>query len=116
MNIWFGPLPIHGESQTRYYLKDALYALAWFTGVFLPLLLLARWGVRIDYRSDTPVSLQVIFAILLGLSYLMLFNFASCLLKALFVWLFARRRVFDEVPGKFVRETKWPTSRRQSTG
>lgn len=104
MNVWFGPLPIHGENQSRYYLKDALYALAWFAGVFLPMLLLVKWDVRIDYRSDTPVSLQVIFAILLGLSYLMFFNFAMCLLKAFFVSLFARHRVFNETLGKFVTQ------------
>jgi len=104
LNVWFGPLPAHGENQIRYFLRDALYALAWFTGLFLPALLLAKWGVHFDHRSDTPVSLQVIFAILVLISCLMFFNFASCLLKAFFLSLFARRRVFNESLGKFVTE------------
>ncbi len=107
LNVWFGPLPAHGENQIRYNLRDALYALAWSTGLFLPVLLLAKWGVEVDRRSETPVSLQVIFAILVLLSYLMFFNFASCLLKAFFLSLFARRRVFNETLGKFVTERNY---------
>ena len=107
LNIWFGPLPTHGEDQVRYYLKDALYALAWFTGLFLPMLLLVKRGVRVGFGSETPVTLQVVFAILLGLAYLMSFNFASCLLKAFFVFLFRRRRVFNEALGKFITERNY---------
>jgi hypothetical protein len=107
LNIWFGPIPAHGEDQVRYYLKDALYALAWCTGLFLPVLLLARWGVRAGFGSESPVTLQVVFAILLALAYLMSFNFASCLIKAFFVFLFRRRRVFNESLGKFVTERNY---------
>ena len=107
LNIWFGPLPTHGENQVRYYLRDALYALAWFVGLVLPILLLIKLGVEIDRRSDTPVSIQVIFVILAGLSYLMFFNIAACLLKAFFMALFRPRRVFKQSLGKFVTERNY---------
>lgn len=107
LNVWFGPLPKHGESQIRYYLRDALYALAWTTGLFLPALLFARWGVRVGYGSESPVTLQVIFALLIGLGYLMFFNLASCLVKAFFLLFFGRNRVFNESLGKFVTERNY---------
>jgi len=91
----------------RYYLRDALYALAWFVGLVLPILLLIKLGVEVDRRSDTPVSLQVIFLILVGLSYLMFFNIAACLLKAFFMSLFRPRRVFNLSLGKFVTERSY---------
>ncbi len=107
LNVWFGPLPAHGENQIRYYLRDALYALAWAIGLFLPVLLLAKWGVQVGRHSDTAASLQVIFVILLGLAYLMAFNIAACLLKAFLSSLFRRRQVFNENLGKFVTERSY---------
>ena len=87
LNVWFGPLPRHGENQIRYNLRDALYALAWSVGLFLPVLLLAKLGMQIGFGSESPVILQVIFIILALLAYLMAFNLAACLLKAFFLWL-----------------------------
>ena len=107
LNVWFGPLPTHGENQIRYNLRDALYALSWSIGLFLPVLLLAKRGVQVGFGSETTVTLQVIFAILVGLAYLMAFNLASCLLKAIFLSLFRRRRVFNETLGKFVTERSY---------
>jgi len=107
LNVWFGPLPIHGENQIRYNLRDALYALAWSVGLFLPVLLLAKWGVWVGYRSETPVTIQVIFAILAGLAYLMAFNLAACLMKAIRLTLFRRRQIFNETQGKFVTKRNY---------
>ncbi len=107
LNIWFGPLPAHGENQVRFYLRDALYGLAWFIGLVWPVLLLIKLGVEVDRRSDTPASLQVVLVILISLSYLMFFSLASCLLKAFFTALFRPRRVFNESLGKFVTERSY---------
>ena len=107
LNVWFGPLPTHGENQIRYNLRDALYALAWSVGLFLPVLLLAKWGVWVGYRSETPVTIQVIFAILAGLAYLMAFNLAACLMKAILLTLFRRRQIFNETLGKFAAERSY---------
>ncbi len=107
LNVWFGPLPKHGENQIRYSLRDALYALAWSAGLFLPVVLLVKWGVRVGFESETPVTLQVIFAILLGLAYLMAFNLAACLIKAFFWSLFGHQRAFNETLGKFVTERNY---------
>ena len=98
---------MHGENQVRYYLKDALYALAWSASLFLPVLLISKWGVRLGFGSEAPVTLQVIFAILLGLAYLMAFNCAACLMKAFFGSLFGRHRAFNETLGKFVTKRNY---------
>ena len=107
LNVWFGPLPEHGENQVRYHLRDALYALAWFIGVVLPVLLFAKLGVEFGRHSDTPASLQVALLIFLGLSYLMFFNVAICLIKAFFLTIFRTRQVFNENLGKFVTERNY---------
>ena len=107
LNVWFGPLPAHGENQIRYNLRDALYALAWSTGLFLPVLLFAKWGVRAGFGSESPVTLQVVFAVLIGLAYLMAFNFAACLVKVFLLSLFRRRQVFNKTLGKFVTERSY---------
>ncbi len=106
-NVWFGPLPTHGENQVRYFLRDAMYALAWTAAFFLPVLLLAKMGVQVGYGSEAPMTLQVILAILIGLTYLMFVSLAVCLLKAFFLSLFWRRRTFNETLGKFVTERSY---------
>lgn len=107
LNVWFGPRPAPGENQIRYHLRDSLYALAWFIGVVLPVLLSTNLGLEVGRHSDTPASLQVAVIIFLGLSYLMFFNVVICLLKAFFLWLFRPRRVFNETQGKFVTERSY---------
>ena len=116
LNIWFGPLPRHGENQTRYYLKDAMYALACLVVLVLPLLLLSQWDLKIDIRTGESANILVILIILIGLALMAFFAFASCLAKAFFLSLFGRRRVFDESLGKFVQRNQLSASQAQSRG
>ncbi len=107
LNVWFGPLPTHGENQIRYFLRDALYALAWTVGLFLPVLLLVIWGVQFGRSSASPIYLQAILVTLVLLGYLMAFNFTTRLLLAFILSLFRSRRIFNETLGRFVTERSY---------
>jgi hypothetical protein len=110
LNVWFGPLPAHGQNQIVYLFKDGLYALAWFIVLVLPLTFLSPSDGRGGFGSDQSATSLVVWALLLGLSAMAFVALAACLAKAFLLMLFARSQVFDQSLGRFVRRAELTTS------
>jgi len=106
-NIWFGPKPAHGENQIQHYLKGALYALACFVALALPMFFLsAPPDEGTSFRGNESVAEFAAWIIHFPLLAMAFVALATYLIKILFLSLFRPRHLFHQDLGQFIDQSK----------